>query len=101
MKKKLDIHQGGFKRENKSHKIDYTLIPLEQLKKLAQHYTEGAKVHGRNNWVKSQDLETFKQSAFRHFMQWMQNEQDESHSMALVWNIFCYEHLKDKLDNKK
>ena len=58
MKKKLLKHKGGFKREDKSHKLDFTLIPIPVLKRLAKHYTEGAVVHGKNNWMKSKDLET-------------------------------------------
>lgn len=95
MKKKLLKHKGGFKREDKSHKLDFTLIPIPVLKRLAKHYTEGAKAHGKNNWKKSKDLQTFKESAYRHFISWCSDEQDESHSMALVWNVFCYEYLKN------
>lgn len=96
MKKKLLKHKGGFKREDKSHKLDFTLIPIPVLKRLAKHYTEGAKAHGKNNWMKSKDLETFKQSAYRHFIAWQNGELDESHDMACVWNIFCYEYLRKK-----
>ena len=95
MKKKLLKYKGGFKREDKSHKLDFTLIPIPVLKRLAKHYTEGAKAHGKNNWMKSKDLETFKQSAYRHFIAWMENQKDEDHSSALVWNVFCYEYLKN------
>lgn len=91
--KKLLTHKNGFKREDKSTKVDYTLIPIPLLERLAKHYTDGAKVHGRDNWKKSKDLETFKQSACRHFIAWMENKKDEDHASALVWNVFCYEFL--------
>lgn len=95
MSKKLLIHKNGFKREDKSDKLNFTLIPIPVLKRLAKHYTDGAKVHGKNNWMKSKDLQTFKESAFRHFIQWMENEKDEDHAMSLCWNVFCYEYLKN------
>lgn len=95
MGKKLLEHEGGFKREDKSHKLDFTLIPLSQLEHLALHYTEGAVVHGRDNWKKSKDIITFKQSAYRHFIAWMKDEKDEDHASALVWNVFCHEYLKE------
>ncbi len=94
--KKLLTHKNGFKREDKSDKLDFTLIPIPVLKRLAKHYTEGAKVHGKNNWMKSKDLQTFKESAFRHFIQWMENEKDEDHMSSCVWNMFCFEYLNEK-----
>ena len=87
--KKLIKHEGGFKRESKEDKVDYTLIPMNVLTRIARHYTEGSKVHGRNNWMKSKDIETFKQSAFRHLVAVLNNETDENHQEALVWNILC------------
>jgi len=93
MKKKLLKHKGGFKREDKSHKLDFTLIPIPVLKRLAKHYTDGAVVHGKNNWMKSKDLQTFKESAYRHMIQWQNGELDEDHAMSLCWNVFCYEFL--------
>lgn len=93
MAKKLLKHKGGFKREDKSHKLDFTLIPIPVLKRLAKHYTEGAKAHGKNNWMKSKDLQTFKESAYRHMIQWQNNETDEDHMASCVWNLFCYEFL--------
>lgn len=55
----LITHEGGFKREDKNNKIDYTLIPTKELTRLANHYTKGAKVHGVDNWKKSKDINTF------------------------------------------
>ena len=46
------------------------------------------------NWKKlntPDDLERFKESAFRHFLSWLNGEKDEDHAMACVFNIFAYE----------
>lgn len=99
MGKKLLTHSGGFKREDKSDRIDFTLIPTQELTRLALHYTKGAKVHGRDNWKKSQNLITFKQSAYRHFIAWQNGDTDEDHASALIWNVFSYEHLKNEKSN--
>lgn len=89
MNKKLKIHNSGFKREDKSNKIDYTLIPPEVLTRLADWYTKGAIIHGRDNWKKSTDTDTFKQSAYRHLVAVLQDKNDEPHEEALIWNMMC------------
>lgn len=95
---KLIEHNGGFKREDKVGKIDYTLIPLDVLEKLAIHYSKGAIVHGRDNWKKAKDVETFKQSAYRHLIAVLKNDKSEDHHSALIWNVMClhYFELNDK-----
>lgn len=90
--KKLIKLDGGFVRESKEDKVDFTLIPLDVLTRIARHYTDGAKIHGRNNWQKSKDMLTFKQSAFRHLVALLNNETDEPHAESLVWNIMCLMH---------
>jgi len=58
------------------------------------------------NWVASnwtlanseQELQRFKGSAFRHFVQWQAGELDEDHAAGATWNIFAYEIIKEKLN---
>ena len=85
-------------REDKSAKIRYDLIPLDMLKRLAIHYTTGWQKHGDRNWESGNMdyAELCKQSACRHFFQRQNNEIDEDHMSACVWNLFAYEHLKNK-----
>ncbi len=82
-------HKDGFLREDKSEKVDYTLIPTNVWTALAKHYTEGAKKHGIDNWKKSTDMQTFKQSAFRHLIAILEDKTDEDHYSDCVWNINC------------
>jgi len=88
-KEKLKKYENGFLRQDKVDKIDYTLIPLNVLTALAIHYTNGAKVHGKDNWMKCKDMNSFKESAFRHLVAVLENKTDEDHESALVWNINC------------
>lgn len=85
------------RREDKSDKLDYTLIPLEQLTRLAWLYTRGAKIYWEHNWTKSYGSEEYREwmrkSAYRHFIQWMKWETDEDHAMAIVFNVFWFEEL--------
>lgn len=84
---------GGYQRDDREHKLRYDLIPLELLKDLARHYTDGGRLYGFDNWrlAKDSGIESFKHSAFRHFIQWMNNEKDERHDMACIWNMINYE----------
>ena len=88
------------KREDKQDKPRYDLIPLDCLKRLAELYARWAKIYWDRNWEEwykdEKYIEWMKASAFRHFIQWMNGETDEDHPMAVIWNIFWYEHLKNK-----
>ena len=91
-------YKSGFNRDIQDGKPRYDLIPLQMLKRLAELYERGAKKYGENNWQKANSEEEFtrsKSSAFRHFIQWMSNEEDEDHASAVVFNIFAYEWNKN------
>jgi len=96
--KRYENENGGL-RDTDEGKIDYTLIPTEGLKRLANHYKNGLKKYGRDNWKKlstEEDMERFKQSALRHIYQWIDGETDEDHAFAVVFNIIAYEYNKEK-----
>ena len=44
------------------------------------------------------EAERSKESAFRHFMQWMCEEDDEDHAAAIMYNIMSYETIKYKVE---
>lgn len=83
-------HKGGFLRESKEEKVDYTLIPTDVLTALAKHYTDGAKKHGRDNWKKAESVETFEQSMFRHLIGIINRDKSEDHHSSLEWNSMCH-----------
>lgn len=97
------LYENWVKREDKTDKIRYDLIPTEMLTRLAGLYTRWAKIYWDRNMENGNldYMETCKQSAWRHFIQWIEWQQDEDHAMALVWNIFTYEFLMKKLWEKK
>jgi len=97
---KRSSYSSGMVRDICEDKPRYDLIPIPMLKRLAELYTRGANKYGVNNWQKAnseEELEHAKASAFRHFIQWLENEEDEDHAVATVWNIFTCEYIKDKL----
>lgn len=95
---KNKVYKSGYQRSDDGSKVRYSLIPTELLTRLAIHYTNGAKMYGDRNWMKAnspEEMERFKDSAWRHFIAWQEGQTDEEHGIACVWNIFAYEYLKN------
>jgi hypothetical protein len=82
----------------------FTLIPTFLLERLAMHLTKGMAKYSRDNWMLA-DSEAewlrMRDSAFRHFVQWLDGDQDEDHAAAVCFNVFAAEHVKAKLDSKE
>lgn len=98
--KRVDF-PSGMRRDTTEGKPRYDLIPLPMLKRLAELYARGAEKYGDSNWQlanSEEELQRFKASAFRHFIQWQAGELDEDHAIASVFNIFAYETIKEKLN---
>jgi hypothetical protein len=92
--------ESGFRRDVNENKPRYDLIPLLQLKRIANLFMRGAVKYGENNWklaTTDVELNRFKESGFRHFIQWMMGEVDEDHASAVVFNIWAYEQRKHEL----
>lgn len=95
----------GMVRDTARDKVDYELVfsgPL--IERLAKHLTLGSKKYTRNNWLKAsgkEELERFKQSAVRHFVQWLRGDQDEDHFAAVVFNLNGAEFVKEKLNGQQ
>lgn len=88
----------GVVRSDPTGKTDYTLISYEMLTRYAEHMTKAVAVKGHNNWRNAgpEDAERFQQGAWRHFVAWLNGEQDEDHAAALYFNIAGYEHACTK-----
>ena len=95
---------GGMVRDVSDDKIDYTLIKDGVMfKRWASHLTKGAKKYAKRNWMKAEgleELERFRESAFRHFIQWLDKENGEDHAAALFFNINGAEYVQKKLNDK-
>lgn len=94
----------GMRRDIDTGKPRYDLIPPKMLKRLAELYARGAVKYGDRNWELAnspEELQRFKASAWRHFMQWNMGEVDEDHLIGTVWNLFAYETIREKLENEE
>ena len=103
-------YASGMRRDSQDDKPDFSLIvsmamPYEEmpLTRFAAILTRGAEKYGRNNWQfanSQEELDRFKASAMRHFMQWISNEEDEDHMAAVMFNLNAAEFVKWKLKNE-
>ncbi len=84
------------------------LLPLDCKRPLlvrwAELLTRGSIKHDPRNWEKAatrEEYTRFKQSAWRHFMQYMLDEDDrEDHAAAVIFNLQGMEYVKERLDAK-
>ena len=91
----------GMRRDTQDNKPRYDLIYRPMLTRWAELMGRGAEKYGENNWCKAnseEELKRFKSSAFRHFIQWTNNETDEDHASAVLFNIAAVEYMKHKLE---
>ena len=82
----------GAVRDVETGKGRYDLIPPLPLKRLAQHYENGALKYQDRNWEKGIPVSRCFSSAVRHLYRWLDGERGEDHLAAAVWNIFAMMH---------
>lgn len=96
----------GMVRDTQDGKIDWWRIRIgPMLRRWAVHVTKGATKYpdvasGIPNWTLAsgqEELFRFRASADRHFTQWFNNETDEDHAAAVIFNINGAEYLREKI----
>jgi hypothetical protein len=97
---KREQFDGGMVRDVTEGKVDYSLVldgPM--FDRWAAHLTKGAQKYAKRNWLKAAgdaELDRFKESALRHFLQWYRGEVDEDHAAAVLFNINGAEYVKGR-----
>ncbi len=91
-------YESGLKRSENAGRTRWDLVydgPM--LERWAKHLTAGAPKFGARNWMNAgpEDADRFRESAARHFAQWMAGEDDEDHAAAVFYNMNGYEYVKD------
>lgn len=98
-------YSSGMHRDVTDGKPDFSLILADvpyseqMLTRWAKLMERGATKYGRRNWQLArtdEEIERFKASAFRHFVQWITDENDEDHAAAVMFNINAAEFVKTK-----
>ena len=107
MKKEFEIKDSGERAtfstgmtRDSSAKVRYGLIPTWMLTRFAKHLTMGSVKYKPRNWEKAktpEELDRFIESAWRHWIQLLENETTEDHFSALVFNLCGMELVKERL----
>lgn len=63
-------------------------IPYYTLE-LSKHFESGAIKYGERNWEKGIPLSSYIDSAVRHYLKYLDGQEDENHFIAFLWNIIC------------
>lgn len=66
----------------------------------AEHLTKGASKYAERNWMQAstqEEMDRFRQSAARHFQQWMDGDRSEDHAAAVMFNLNGYEYVRNRL----
>lgn len=97
----------GMVRDTTTGKTEWhRIIDGPMLSRWAVHLTKGGIKYpdikpGVANWTLAcgdPEYQRFKQSAFRHFMQWFNGDRDEDHAAAVFFNINGAEYVRGKLN---
>lgn len=97
--------KSGMVRDTAQNKTLWHLVASgPMLKRWAELLTRGAQKYSADNWMKAEGEEEynrFKESAFRHFMQWYNSDTDEDHGAAVIFNINGAEYVNGKMKNEQ
>lgn len=102
------VFSTDMQRDTQNGKPRYDLIvPLDMspnmLDRWADLMARGAEKYTERNWEKAstqEELDRFRASAFRHFMQWFEGKDDEDHASAIFFNVQGVEYVKGRLNDK-
>ena len=56
---------------------------------VAKHFEEGAKKYGERNWEAGIPVHCYIDSAVRHYLKYLREDNDEPHDRAVAWNLLC------------
>lgn len=79
--------ESGAVRDMHEGKGRFDLLPMCVLMRLARHYEAGCLKYGDRNWEHGIPCHSFADSAMRHFVKYMDGQNDEDHLIAAIWNL--------------
>lgn len=80
----------GSVRDVRTGKGRYDLLPPVAIKRLAQHFENGAVKYGDKNWELGQPLSGYLDSGLRHGFNLLELKVDEDHASAAIWNFVAF-----------
>lgn len=93
----LTVYESGANRSDRTGKGRFDLIPPTALLRLAQHYENGARVHGEHNWTRGFPISRCLDSAERHLCQYKDGDRSEDHLAAIAWQAFAAMHFEEMI----
>ena len=87
----------GSRRDKRTGKGRFDLLPARALRRLARHFEAGAVKYGDRNWEKGQPLSVYLDSALRHATIYMEGKTDEDHLIAAAWNLLCLADTEERI----
>jgi hypothetical protein len=88
----------GSVRDVNVNKGAYHLLPCKAIKRLAQHFQNGAKKYKARNWELGQPLSVYMDSAMRHLFNHLDGMRDEDHLAACSWNVLCLIETQERIN---
>lgn len=88
--KRLEFDSGMVRDVTEGKTLWHLVSGGPMLERWAIHMTAGANKYGPDNWMLAEgnsEYLRFRESAFRHFMQWYYGAVDEDHASATFFNI--------------
>lgn len=95
---KREEFQTGAVRDTIADKPAFELISPIALRRIAQHYSNGAKKYRRRNWEAGIPMDRTLGSALRHLNTWREGYREEDHLAAAAWNIIALIHYEEMID---
>ncbi len=94
-------YESGMKRSPTTGRPRYDLMDKDMLYRWAMLLAKGAEVHGERNHEKActqEEVDRFKESAFRHFMDYIFDvNTGEDNAAATIFNIAGIERTRKKM----
>lgn len=87
----------GSRRDNRSGKGRYDLLPPYALQRVAQVFERGAEKYDDRNWEKGQPLCRYLDSALRHTFQVLQGRTDEDHAGHAIFNLLAFIETQERI----
>lgn len=86
-------------REDKTGKPDFTYIGVmyDAFADVMKHLTYGEKKYARLNWRNAESDQTYRESAARHLMQFIDGQTDEDHAVAAIVNLLIIKDLQKRI----
>ncbi len=88
----------GAHRDTNTGKGRYDLLPTRAIRRIAQHFENGAVKYDARNWEKGIPLSRYLDSALRHTFKFLEGQKDEDHLAAGIWNLMCLLETQERIE---